>query len=318
MNKLNALSVTFLIFALTGLSACKTVSLPSISRDAPAPREEAPLRAQKLAIPPSGWIVSEAGDTLYDVATRYQVTPQSIISDNQLQPPYEISAGMRLKLSPVRYHIVKIEDNLYNLSQRYAVSQYQLASLNELSEPYELTVGQQLILPDSLDFSVLDIEGLAAENVPATTVKPAAQQASKTPSQPVKYFVAPSLGQSGFTWPVKGEIIAEFGPMARGVHNDGVNIKAESGTIVTTSAAGTVAFVGTGLKSFGNLVLVKHEGGYITAYAHLSDIQVNEGDVLGSGSQIGLVGMSGRVDSPQLHFEIRQSRTPMNPRDFLS
>jgi murein DD-endopeptidase MepM/ murein hydrolase activator NlpD len=102
------------------------------------------------------------------------------------------------------------------------------------------------------------------------------------------------------------------------VHNDGVNIRASEGTIVTTSAPGTVAFIGTGLKSFGNLVLVKHEGGYITAYAHLNDIQVREGDVLGVGATIGQVGMSGRVDSPQLHFEIRKSRTPINPREIIS
>ena len=106
--------------------------------------------------------------------------------------------------------------------------------------------------------------------------------------------------------------------MARGVHNDGVNIRAEEGTLVVTSGPGTVALVGTGLKSFGNLVLVKHEGGYITAYAHLSDIQVKEGDVLGEGTSIGQVGMTGRVDSPQLHFEIRQSRTPLNPREIIS
>ncbi|MGB1934277.1 MAG: murein hydrolase activator EnvC family protein, partial [Candidatus Puniceispirillaceae bacterium] len=114
------------------------------------------------------------------------------------------------------------------------------------------------------------------------------------------------------------EVIAEFGPMAKGVHNDGVNIQANEGTIVVTSAPGTVAFVGTGLKSFGNLVLVKHEGGYITAYAHLSDILVKEGDVLTVGTNIGQVGMTGRVDSPQLHFEVRQSRTPINPRDIIS
>ena len=87
---------------------------------------------------------------------------------------------------------------------------------------------------------------------------------------------------------------------------------------MVTSAPGTVAFVGTGLKSFGNLVLVKHEGGYITAYAHLSDILVKEGDVLTVGTNIGQVGMTGRVDSPQLHFEVRQSRTPINPRDIIS
>ena len=118
-----------------------------------------------------------------------------------------------------------------------------------------------------------------------------------------KKFVAPSFGHSGFTWPVKGEVIVEFGPAARGVYNDGVNILAESGRPVTVSANGTVAFVGNNIKNFGKLVLVKHDGGYMTAYAHLGEILVSEGDVLTTGDTIGSIGSTGRVDTPQLHFD---------------
>ena len=110
----------------------------------------------------------------------------------------------------------------------------------------------------------------------------------------------------------------EFGPAERGVHHDGVKISAPFGTLVTTSAPGTVAFVGTELKRFGTLVLVKHEGGYITAYAHLDVLSVKEGDVLSVGTVIGQVGTTGYVDTPQLHFEIRKSRTPINPRELIS
>ena len=110
----------------------------------------------------------------------------------------------------------------------------------------------------------------------------------------------------------------EFGPAERGVHHDGVKISAPFGALVTTSAPGTVAFVGTELKRFGTLVLVKHEGGYITAYAHLDVLSVKEGDVLSNGTVIGKVGTTGYVDTPQLHFEIRKSRTPINPRELIS
>ena len=312
------------LMVLVGLAACQTKlpELPSLSltRDTPAPVEEAPLREARQLLPASGMVTVSEGDSIFTLATRFQITPQSIINDNQLVPPFTIQPGEQLKLSPARYHIVVITDDLYSLSQRYAVSQEQLASLNDLQEPYELVVGQQLLLPEQPDFSVLDVAGIEIEVVPVTIVTPAPQVVAKpaAPKAPPKSFVAPALGNAGFTWPVRGEILAEFGPMERGVHNDGVNIRASEGTIVTTSAPGTVAFVGTGLKSFGNLVLVKHEGGYITAYAHLSDIQVGEGDVLGVGATIGQVGMTGRVDSPQLHFEIRKSRTPINPRDIIS
>ena len=311
------------LMVLVGLGACQTKlpELPSLSltRDTPAPVEQAPLRQARQLLPASGMVTVGEGDSIFTLATRFQITPQSIINDNQLVPPFIIQPGEQLKLSPARYHIVVITDDLYSLSQRYAVSQEQLAALNDLQEPYELVVGQQLLLPEQPDFSVLDVAGIEIEVVPVTIVTPAPQAAKPAaPKAPPKSFVAPALGNAGFTWPVKGQILAEFGPMERGVHNDGVNIRAAEGTIVTTSAPGTVAFVGTGLKSFGNLVLVKHEGGYITAYAHLNDIQVREGDVLGVGATIGQVGMTGRVDSPQLHFEIRKSRTPINPREVIS
>ena len=138
-------------------------------------------------------------------------------------------------------------------------------------------------------------------------------------STPAKLIVAPSLaGSSGFSWPVQGEIIAEFGPSQRGIHNDGVNIAASEGASVGAAAKGRVAYVGTNIKSFGKLVLVKHDGGIITAYAHLGDISVTEGDIVTAGQSIGTIGRSGRVDSPQLHFEIRKSRQPIDPRSLIS
>ena len=308
------------------LAACEAPRLDDVKRQLTLKREtlaaveRAPLREAVQAIPLSGEIVVQEGDNLWRVATRYQVTPQSIIRDNNLDAPYDLYAGQVLRLQPTRIHIVEITDSLFSLSQRYAVSQFELARLNQLSEPYELTVGQELRLPDSVDLSVLELDGLDQDAV-RTVVSPvpSAQEVAKAaPKAPAKSFVAPALGQGGFTWPLEGEVITEFGPAGRGVHNDGVNISAPQGSLVTTSAAGTVAFVGTGLRRFGTLVLVKHEGGYITAYAHLDSLSVKEGDVLGEGTVIGQVGTTGRVDTPQLHFEIRKSRTPVNPRELIS
>ena len=86
---------------------------------------------------------------------------------------------------------------------------------------------------------------------------------------------------------------------------------------MSTAAPGTVAYIGENLKSFGTLVLVKHDGGYITAYAHLDSVSVAEGDVVSSGQVLGQVGQTGRVTSPQLHFEVRLSRQPINPHDII-
>lgn len=312
------------LLAIAGLIGCAQPDFLTSSRDAPAPFEDAPLRQERLPIPASGMITVNEGDDLYKIATRYHVTPQSIIRDNDLEAPFILSPGNSLTLSPVRFHIVTYDDNIYSLSQRYAVSQYQLAQLNDLAEPFELVLGQRLILPESLDFSVLDLEDLvvttAPKPVPPKNKNPSVKTLNppKAPKAPVNAFVTPVPGSTGFTWPIKGEVIEEFGPIARGVHNDGMNIKAPLGTLIATSAPGVVAYVGTNLKSFGTLVLVKHEGGFMTAYAHLDQIIIEEGDVLGSGAPIGQIGMAGRVDSPQLHFEIRRSRTPINPREVIS
>ncbi|MEK9581442.1 MAG: M23 family metallopeptidase [Candidatus Puniceispirillum sp.] len=298
------------------LAACQTPNL-SLNRSTPAKLIVAPLREPVEPIPPSQMVEVRANDTLYAVATRYQVTPQSVIEANGLQPPYNLRKGQTLKLVPRRTHVVRPGDSVYVISQRYAVSQYQLAQLNFLKPPFELKIGQKLQLPNSLDFSVLDV-GLP-DGVSGTNIAQPAPTKTSVPAAPRKRFVAPSLaGSSGFSWPVQGEIIAEFGPSQRGVHNDGVNIAASEGASVGAAAKGRVAFVGTNIKSFGKLVLVKHDGGIITAYAHLGDISVTEGDIVTAGQSIGTIGRSGRVDSPQLHFEIRKSRQPVDPRSLIS
>ena len=298
------------------LAACQAPNL-SLNRSTPAKLIVAPLREPVEAIPPNQIVEVRANDTLYAVATRYQVTPQSVIEANGLQPPYNLRKGQALKLVPRRTHIVRPGDSVYVISQRYAVSQYQLAQLNYLKPPFELKIGQKLQLPNSLDFSVLDV-GLP-DGVSSTNIAQPTPTENSVPAAPRKRFVAPSLaGSSGFTWPVQGEIITEFGPSQRGVHNDGVNIAASEGASVGAAAKGRVAFVGANIKSFGKLVLVKHDGGIITAYAHLGDISVTEGDIVTAGQSIGTIGQSGRVDSPQLHFEIRKSRQPVDPRSLIS
>ncbi len=284
----------------------------SLTRATPAPVTVAPLRQAAEAVPANGVINVRSGDSLYDLAARYQVTPQSIIQENNLVAPFTLRTGQSLKIIPPRTHVVRFGDSVNLISQRYAVSPYQLAQLNNLDAPFELTVGQRLQLPMSLDFSILDT-GVPDGASPAVAVSVPTQ-----PSQPRKKFVAPKLGAGGFNWPVEGEIITEFGPSARGVHNDGVNIAANMGAPVTVSATGTVAFVGDNIKNFGKLVLVKHDGGIITAYAHLDSISVREGDILAAGDAIGNVGATGRVDRPQLHFEIRKSRQPIDPRSLIS
>ena len=140
------------------------------------------------------------GDTIYALAARYGVPPTSIVTDNQIGPPYSIFAGQQLRITPQRTHVVGPEDTIYSISQRYAVSQYQLAEANGLDVPFELIVGQRLILPASLDFSVLDLR-----RTPLRRQRPAIPKVVQKPANaPRKRFVAPS-GSGAFRWRSKGK-----------------------------------------------------------------------------------------------------------------
>jgi murein DD-endopeptidase MepM/ murein hydrolase activator NlpD len=127
-----------------------------------------------------------------------------------------------------------------------------------------------------------------------------------------------SNNAAGFRWPVRGRVIAGFGPKPTGQQNDGINIAVPEGTPVKASDDGVVAYSGNELKGYGNLVLVRHANGHVTAYAHASELMVKRGDSVKRGQTIAKSGQTGNVSSPQLHFEIRKGATPVDPMQFLT
>lgn len=126
---------------------------------------------------------------------------------------------------------------------------------------------------------------------------------------------APDAAQ--FTWPLRGRILADFGPTASGGRNDGINIAAKAGAPIRAAADGKVTYTGSELKGYGNLVLIQHDDGYVTAYAHAASIAVGRGDRVQKGQVIAYAGETGDVAEPQLHFEIRHGVEPVNPRTLL-
>jgi murein DD-endopeptidase MepM/ murein hydrolase activator NlpD len=124
-------------------------------------------------------------------------------------------------------------------------------------------------------------------------------------------------GTLRFVWPVQGRIIADFGTNANGERNDGINIATALGAPIHAAAAGTVTYAGNELKGYGNLILIRHDGGYVTAYAHAETMLVTRNDSVAQGQVIGYAGDTGDVTSPQLHFEIRHGVEPVNPRPLL-
>lgn len=158
------------------------------------------------------------------------------------------------------------------------------------------------------------------EAVPAPPPQPApAQEVAAAPPPPPKAVeeVTPQRATGRLLWPVKGKVISTFGPKPDGLHNDGLNIAAAKGATVVAADNGVVAYAGNELRGFGNLLLVKHSDGFITAYAHLERIDVERGTAVKRGQAIGTVGQTGSVTSPQLHFELRKGSQAVDPRDRM-
>ena len=121
-----------------------------------------------------------------------------------------------------------------------------------------------------------------------------------------------------FRWPARGRVIAGFGPKSGGGQNDGINLAVPEGTPIKAADDGVVAYAGNELKGYGNLVLIRHANGFVSAYAHASELLVKRGDTIKRGQVIAHAGQTGNVTSPQLHFEIRKGSTPVDPTKYLS
>ena len=127
---------------------------------------------------------------------------------------------------------------------------------------------------------------------------------------------APDSGT--FLWPVRGHVLEAYGSGRDGTHNDGINIAAPRGAAVEAADGGVVAYAGNELRGYGNLILVKHSNGWISAYGHCDQILVKRGDKVARGQTIARVGSTGNVTEPQLHFELRRGNRAVDPREFLA
>jgi murein DD-endopeptidase MepM/ murein hydrolase activator NlpD len=147
----------------------------------------------------------------------------------------------------------------------------------------------------------------------ATSAAPNASRALVDPEP-----MLPSRGGRAFQWPVRGQIVSDFGAKSGGLHNDGINIAAARGTAVRAAESGVVVYAGNEVRGFGNLLLIRHADGWMTAYAHVDEINVARDEQVRRGQTVAKVGRTGNVTTPQLHFEIRRGTRSVNPREFLT
>ena len=451
--------LALLAMALAAVTSCTRTNAPApVSVYSEQPTPSAP-----------GMITVGRGDTVYELAKRYNVPMREVIELNRLSPPYGLTVGQRLKLPTARFYTVQRGDTMYGISRMHQVGMSELVRANGLQEPYAIRVGQQLQLPGA---NLPDTQlaenprsalparptaprpAVVAEALPEATppaalpppqagapqaaapaaapqdpplpayqprrgfgmaqsgsppapapVAPVYEPAPAAPAAPVEAARAPQpaappavrppassqvaalpqapaatppaapiphpvpkvpprpapaaqapqaapapvpapvpvppspppapaaaevavakppvidapepRGGSRFQWPVRGAILSDYGPKPGGLHNDGINISASRGASVVAADNGVVAYAGNELRGFGNLLLIRHADGWMTAYAHLDDMLVERGAKVSRGQKIGTVGSTGNVSSPQLHFEVRRGNRAIDPRDHL-
>ncbi len=264
-----------------------------------------------------------SGDTLYSISNRYRLPMRDIVELNRMRPPFKLKDGQRVRLPPPQEYRVQAGDTLYRISHMFGVNSSEIVRLNNLNSPYILRIGQNLRLPSALREKAkprtkpVIVRSREQGGVPVPQSKPSKYKKPKSINVSKVKRRAPKRSSSKFMRPVRGKILSNYGAKKNGLHNDGINIAAPRGASVKAAENGVVVYAGNALKGSGNLILVRHDKQWMTAYAHLDKILVKKGQIIRRGVQIGKVGSTGSVATPQLHFEVRRGTSAMNPIKYL-
>jgi murein DD-endopeptidase MepM/ murein hydrolase activator NlpD len=289
---------------------------------------------RRLLLPQVRTYTVQAGDTLLSLSRRFGVEASTLARTNEIAPPYPVKLGQTLVLPP---------------AVQTATARPVAAALAGQPGPPPSVVAEPLAAPAQI------LGGPSAPPAAPTAHPPAVREAvrlhepaaseptgaqkgqfqlapppavasvppqsppnaSSAPEQPVAPLREPPPTGHGFAWPVRGQVLAGYGPGANGTQNDGINIAARAGTPVLAANDGVVAYAGNELRGFGNLILLKHADGWTTAYAHCETITVKRGDRVKRGQTIARVGATGAVAEPQLHFELRRGTRALDPQSYL-
>jgi len=293
-----------------------------------------------------------AGETVESIARKYGVPASALRQTNNLSETNAIRPGQRIVIP--RYlsssasaqraaksahvaqgvHVVAPGETMMGIAHKYGITLNALARANNMQPFGKISVGQPLTIPGSHSVAVahapaapppspqvaqprtIPAEKAIASAAPLQSARVVTPE-TQTTTQSVTTAAQPAGNLPSFRWPVKGRIIAAFGSKMDGTQNDGINLAVPEGTPVKAADDGVVAYAGNELKGYGNLVLIRHANGYVSAYANASEILVKRGDTIKRGQVIAHAGQTGNVTSPQLHFEIRKGSTPVDPTKYL-
>jgi murein DD-endopeptidase MepM/ murein hydrolase activator NlpD len=284
------------------------------------------IQSNNLTMPPT----VHPGQQL--VIPRYSATPVASAAPPRpalIAPPHKPAP---LHVGNPGVHVVAAGETLSKISRLYGKPVGEIAKANNITASAKLNVGDRLVIPG--------VRTSQAKPLGAQPKAPALAQAKAAPlvTPQSETEIAPSAsvftpvtdGKDSaksadatgalpkFRWPANGRVISGHGPLPNGQQNDGINIALPEGTQVKAAEDGVVAYAGSELKGYGNLILIRHANGYVTAYAHAKELLVKRGDQVKRGQVILRSGQTGNVNTPQLHFEVRKGATPMDPMKFLN
>ncbi len=317
------------------------VTTSPLARAAPAPtstRSASLSRPQAVGGSATGWtavggspIVVANGETLDSLSGRYGVPAAALLSANGLSSPSEVKGGMRLVV-PVYHaddHAVASAEKDKRKRDRDVAEAGPEKALKARTKDKEKEEKEKTAKAEK---SAKEAEKSASKSGAVAEAKPSKPSEAKKPAidktptgnlesgaaqtkAPLTGAQADAAGtEPEFRWPARGRIIQGF----KAGGNDGINISVPSGTSVRAAESGVVVYSGDGLKGYGNLVLIKHPNGFVTAYGNNGELDVKRGEKVTRGQVIAKSGDTGNVNSPQLHFELRKGSTPVDPTSYLA
>jgi len=291
-----------------------------------------------LMLPQQNSYTVAAGDTVYGISRRFGVDMSSLTRLNRIEPPFTLRIGQTVILPVASQPAVSAQPAAPTAEAVRPGASIPTDTAAETARPgivaAPLPPPQAPAAsetapppPPSVDSAPAAVPSLKPEPPGTPAALPPAPEPSVATRPviapvppPASATVTPTPPRSGrgFLWPVNGKVVSDFGAKAGGLHNDGINIAVPRGTPVRAADAGVVAYAGNELQGFGNLLLIKHADGWVTAYAHNDRLLVKRGDTVRRGQAIAHVGATGSVSTPQLHFEIRKGPQAVDPRRYLT
>lgn len=276
------------------------IVIPTYSTNAPvqSAAATAPTPARTASAP--GTYTVKPGDTVWSIARATSVTPDALLAANGIASNGTIRVGQTLNIpggSTTTAPTVVTGAPETTLNQ-------QKAAIDETPAPAPAETPQEV--------------QMAALPSEAGKVGAAVTQSDATEQPAAKQAPATSDGAEGFRWPVRGRIVSGFGKQSDGANNDGINLAVPEGTPIKAAEKGTVIYSGNELQGYGNLVLIQHKDGWVSAYAHAEELLVKRGETVQRGQVIAKAGATGSVSQPQLHFELRKGSQPVDPLPHLS